>query len=189
MFPSMFDHTDNSMFGRIAFGRRRDQLSWVSRACWLCPEHGQPDSMVIYPYPGIIDLGDTIRGYYTGFTTGHGAVTGGYVMAWELRRDGFVSLSANGAVTTRLLTFSGTSLYLNVDARLSSGGVRVALLGADGKPLSGHSFAESDPLTIDAVDAVATWGGESALGVPHGTAVQVSFQLSAGASLYAFGFR
>ena len=76
----------------------------------------------------------------------------------KLRRDGFAGLQAaaeeaEGGLTTRPLHIAGDRLLLNVEQRGGEGTVIVALLDEQENELPGFGFAESLPITSDAVRA------------------------------------
>lgn len=73
---------------------------------------------------------------------------------------------------------------LNVKSA-EGGGARVAVLGADGKPLPGLSLKDCDLLTGDQARGVVSWGGRSDLSALKGKAVRLKVELSR-ASLYSF---
>ena len=75
-----------------------------------------------------------------------------------LRRDGFCALSAGGSVatlTTRPVRFSGSHLFVNVDA--ARGEFRAEVLDADGKPIEGFTADKCRPVTTDSTKVAVTW--------------------------------
>jgi hypothetical protein len=146
---------------------------------------------------GMIRRGDEIWQYGTiRFTEHGGALYGGVehdgsgfdkLLRLTQRLDGFVSLDAGptaGTVVTRLLTFTGDRLELNVAAE---GAVRVALLDEHGRPLPGYALEDCDPIQADSVRQIVTWKGRPEVGRHAGQPVQVQFELRK-AKLYAFRF-
>lgn len=103
--------------------------------------------------------------YYTAMATGHGApippkrMTIGRAV-WRLH--GFASLDAGpdgGRFETKPLQVAAGKLVLNADA--SRGQVRVALLEADGKPISGYELESSEVLQADAHQWPARWKNQA----------------------------
>lgn len=139
-----------------------------------------------------LEVGDELWIYYSENNGVHGvspfAKSDGKIRAAAWRRDGFVSLDAGdrATLTTKPLAFEGKRLLLNVKA-LKGGGVRVAILGADGKPRPGLGAEDCDPLRGDQVRGVVSWGGRSDLSALRGHAVRLRLELSR-ASVYGFRF-
>ena len=113
----------------------------------------------------------------------------------KFRVDGFASIDSfgtEGFLRTTNLTFAGTKLKLNVDA----GGedtageknyVRVELLDAAGSVLPGYTQSDCDPIHVDRVDHVVTWGGKSDVSKLAGREISVKLYLK-GAEVYALQF-
>lgn len=111
----------------------------------------------------LVDSGEETWIYYTALTTGHGApmppkrISIGRA---EWRRHGFVSLDAGpdgGRVETIPLTLSSPALVVNADA--SRGELRMALLEADGREISGFTLADSQILRADNLRWMPRWQG------------------------------
>ncbi|MBI4626728.1 MAG: hypothetical protein HY736_26345 [Verrucomicrobia bacterium] len=103
--------------------------------------------------------------YYTAINTGHGgpippkSVTIGRAQ-WRLH--GFASLDAGpegGSIETKPLRLGSPQLVVNADA--SRGRLQVALLEADGRPISGYSLNESDDFSSDSTRWIARWKGKA----------------------------
>lgn len=103
--------------------------------------------------------------YYTAINTGHGGpippktVTIGRA---EWRLYGFVSLDAGpegGMIETKPLRLGSANLVVNADA--SRGRLRIALLEADGRPIAGYGFADSETLSADSTRWNARWKGKA----------------------------
>jgi hypothetical protein len=83
------------------------------------------------------------------------------------------------------LLFKGRSVHLNFRTKMT-GTAQVEAL-ADGKPLAGRTFADSDPLTGDHLDQVVSWHGETDLGHKEGEAVELRVRLR-NADLFSIAF-
>ncbi len=98
--------------------------------------------------------------YYTGVNTTHGGTLPPKQMSlgravW--RRHGFASLdaTADARIETRPVQLAGPGLTVNADAR--NGRLRVAVLEADGRPVSGLSLDDCEPLCGDATQHTLRW--------------------------------
>ena len=98
--------------------------------------------------------------YYTGVNTTHGGTLPPKRMClgravW--RRHGFVSLDATreARIETHPLQLASPSLTVNADAH--NGRLRVAVLEADGRPISGLSLDDCEPLADDATQHMLRW--------------------------------
>ena len=103
-----------------------------------------------------------------------------------LRRDGFVSMAADGtprSLTTRPVRFRGKRLFVNLDS--AAGEMRVAVLDSRGEVVKG--FAESDcvPLRTNNTLAGVQWRDGSDLPRLAGQTVKFRFTLR-DARLFAF---
>ncbi|MHC4180777.1 MAG: hypothetical protein ACYSWU_25030, partial [Planctomycetota bacterium] len=107
-----------------------------------------------------------------------------------LRLDGFVSVNApyaGGELVTHPLRFEGRELVLNY-ATSAAGSVRVELQNAAGRPLPGHTLAESVELYGDEIERAASWEKGSDLGQLAGQPVRLRFVMK-DADLYSIRFR
>jgi hypothetical protein len=133
-----------------------------------------------------VDVGDHTWVYYTGLSATHGAPMGPKKLTIgraEWRRHGFVSLDADPAgcrIETRPLRLGGGTLLINADA--TRGELRVCLLEADGRPITGFTAAQSDVLRSDATQWPARW--DSGTPIPQDRDVRIVVEFS-GASLYS----
>ena len=140
--------------------------------------------------------GDKLWIYYTGFqgdsTRLHdhwrknGMYDRGATGLAFLRRDGFASLDAGkqpGTLTTRAVTFSGTHLFVNVDA--PEGLIRAAVLDQAGQPIEPFTLDNCHPVTSDSTLAQVAWKASSDLSALRGKPVRFRFELTNG-SVYAF---
>ena len=103
--------------------------------------------------------------------------------------DGFVSLDAGypgGVVTTKPLRFTGDALRVNLSTA-GAGGVRVALLDAEGTPLPGFGREDCAWINADEIDHRVEWKSGSDLSRLAGQPVRVEFTMR-NARLFAFEF-
>lgn len=114
-----------------------------------------------------------------------------------LRRDGFASMDwrrddrrprvlsrsglQGGFLTTRLITFSGSHLFVNTDV---AGELRAEVLDESGQPIAPFTRQNSKPLRVNQTKAVMEWAGGS-LAQLTGRRVKLRFWLDEG-RLYAF---
>ena len=147
-------------------------------------------------------VGDELWFYYGAFS-GQGSVlkpgetgsayeqanamyAGGHTGLATLRRDGFASMQADsrgGVLATRLVTFSGSHLFVNLDARL--GELRVEILDERGDVIQPFSLDNCRPLAADVTRTRLTWNGVQDLSSLAGRPVQFRFHLHDG-HLYSF---
>jgi hypothetical protein len=103
-----------------------------------------------------------------------------------LRRDGFVSMDAEGEtgmLTSRPLVFSGRQLFVNVDA--PDGILRAEVRDLEGKPIKPFTLANSVPYTGNSTIVQLGWNGVEDLSAIAGKPVRLHFELTRG-SLYSF---
>ena len=91
-----------------------------------------------------------------------------------------------GKITTKPLRFKGGRLLLNVHAQ-GSGGVRAALLNAEGMPFPGLSAEDCESINVDEIDHEVRWKSGSDISSIEGKIVRVEFTLR-NARLFAFQF-
>ena len=108
----------------------------------------------------------------------------------KLRRDAFVGVQSSekevtGQLTTRPLPFCGDRLLLNVEQRGSAGEVTVVLLAENGTERAGFGFADSIPITTDAVRSEVSWKTKDDIRSLRGTTTRVAIKLRGGAIVYS----
>jgi hypothetical protein len=108
---------------------------------------------------------------------------------YTLRPDGFISLSSGikgGQWQSKLLRYGGGDLEFNVST--SAGGTfMVELQNADGKALTGFSFADSQIFYGDSLAYRPQWNGSVHKTLHHGQVFRISCKL-ADADIYSFAF-
>ncbi len=107
----------------------------------------------------------------------------------KLRRDAFVGVQSmdkkvTGQLTTKPLRVRGDRLMLNVEQRGGAGEVTVALLDEQAGELPGFGFADSIPLTADAIRAPVQWKTQAGLSSLRDKTVRVALRLHGPAIVY-----
>jgi len=103
-----------------------------------------------------------------------------------LRRDGFASMNADensGTLTTRLVTFKGNYLFVNVDC--PKGKLKAEIMDEHGKVIEPFTLENCKPLSWDKTLAAVTWRRASDLSGLSGKPVRFRFHLENG-KLYSF---
>lgn len=136
-------------------------------------------------------VGDELYFYFGGFS-GISPKLGGNLYAGAstglavLRRDGFASLDADrqpGCVTTRVITFKGKYLFVNLDTKL--GELRVELLDHQGHVIEPFSARNCIPVCADKTRQLVSWKLGKDLSVVAGKRLRIRFYVTSG-RLYAF---
>jgi hypothetical protein len=158
---------------------------------------GSWDRGYVQPAGGIcLVVGDKLWFYYTGFRGDenklssdfmcNGMYANGSTGVAVLRRDGFVSMSADpdgGSLTTRLSTFNGK--YLFVNAECPSGELKVELLDEGNSVISPYTAANCQPVSADSTIQQISWGNSESLSELRGKKIRFRFYLKNG-KLYSF---
>ncbi len=109
--------------------------------------------------------------------------------------DNFVSIDGGkvrpGVLVTRLFSFAGGKLYLNMEAAKRNHGaglpeVKVEVIGPDHRPLEGLTMEDADTLAQTGRHRVS-WGGKSDLSGLAGIPIQLKISVQ-NAKLYSFQF-
>ncbi len=103
-----------------------------------------------------------------------------------LRRDGFASMDAGrteGVLVTRPVQFSGSHLFVNVDA--PRGSLQVEVLDDKGVPIAPFTRQNCTALSIDSTRTQVKWSGGQDLSSLAGKAVSLRFHLTSG-RLFSF---
>ena len=151
----------------------------------------------VQPAGGICTIvGDQLWFYYIGFKgnpTGHnkkggenGMYANGCTGIGILRRDGFSSMFApqsGGTLTTRLVTFKGKHLFVNVDC--PNGSLKAEILDENGKLFEQFSEKNCIPVNSDSTIHSVSWKDSKDLSVLIGKKVRFRFIVENG-HLYSF---
>ncbi len=142
-------------------------------------------------------VGDELWFYYIGFCGDptkldldwkkNGMYANGSTGLARLRRDGFASMNttgdAPGTLTTRLLTFNGRHLFVNVDC--PAGELRAEILDETGSVLAPFKATICTPVRANSTRTRISWDGVTDLAALQGRHVRFRFHL-VHAKLYAF---
>jgi len=140
-------------------------------------------------------VGDQLWFYYTGFKGApdniskgmkNGMYANGSTGIAILRRDGFASMSADkngGVLTTRIITFEGKHLFVNVNC--PNGNLKVEVLNEHGKLIEPFSKEYCNPVNSDSTIHSVSWKGSKDLYALIGKKVRFRFILENG-HLYSF---
>ena len=111
---------------------------------------------------------------------------GGHTGLATLRRDGFASMESGpeeGVLATRLVTFSGSHLFVNVQT--AAGEMRAEVLDEQGQVLAPFTRSLCHPLRTDATKVRVCWHGVEDLSQLQNRPVQFRFYVRSG-QLFAF---
>ena len=194
-FPCGMDKPKGAFTVMLAARHDGGEWSWINHRENFIP-HGPPSS---YYATGAVPLhnepflvGDELLIYFNAFSrqqTQPSPFGNRTIGVAKLRRDGFAGLKAkddqtDGKLTTKPIKLTGGPLFLNVEQRGREGSVTVALLD-QGRELPGFGFADSIPITSDAVRAQVTWKSDANLKPLAGRSVQVVLRVRGAAIVYA----
>ena len=201
--PWIFRTTNTLHYPQLAFSRDGVRFERRFRQPFLqVGDKGDFDESTIYVHQPMVRDGEIRIYYYGGNWRGSEALheQGGRAMfavaLATVREDGFVSVDAGkihpGVLTTRILSFEGRRLVVNLEAAKHNHGsgrpeVRVEIIGNDHHPIPGHTLDESDPARVTGKH-VMSWRGQTELGALAGTPVQLRFVIR-NAKLFSFQFR
>ena len=150
-------------------------------------EPGDPDAGCLQ-LASMVRLQDgTLRGYASCSTREHGDCppNDGYIVAYDLRRDGFVFLEAQesvGLVGTRALYWQGGEVEINVATK--NGKVRARVVADNGDPFPGYGFEDSMPLLGDDTAWTPGWKSGVTLQNLAGKMIRIDLELT-NARLYS----
>lgn len=140
-----------------------------------------------YPAWGIVPTSDREISLYV--QTNYGQPTAG-LQRYALRPDGFVAVEApyaGGEMTTKTITFTGKSLYLNY-ATSAAGSIWVELLDGDGVVIPGYEADKCFEIIGNQVERAVAWNGSTDISALAGTPIRVRFVMK-DADLYAVQFK
>lgn len=141
---------------------------------------GEPDAGCLQIASSATLPDGTLRFYGACSRSQHGICPqdDGFLVSYELRRDGFVCLHAGaetGRLSTRALYWRGGEVQLNVDAL--GGQARVQVIGARGDSLKGYSYDDCVPLSKDDTAWTPLWKDGRTMAGLAGRMVRVEVEL------------
>ena len=190
----------------LEFAYSRDGFHWSrpDRTAAIRSERwgsGKWDTGYVQPLSNLcVIMGDKLRFYYGAFagnetkkwargtervSARNGMYDNGAMGFAELRRDGFVSLHADGegVLITKPLTFGGEWLFVNVDC--PQGEFRVEVRDVQGRAIAPFTFEKCHPVSIDSTKVAISWRGEKSLAALRGREVRFAFRVNRG-DLYSY---
>ena len=128
-----------------------------------------------------------------------------YYGAWDGNHDSRTRNSSIGLATLPLNRFVAmeasdqigmlqakpepvTHRFLNLNANIRSGRIRVALTDVDGNPLPGYSLTDCATITGDSLRHRLSWKGDGDLTSLAGQQVSLLFEISGNAQLFAYRY-
>ncbi|GAA4432399.1 hypothetical protein GCM10023091_04410 [Ravibacter arvi] len=165
---NVYDRTFMESFIRPGVGLR----NWVSRSN--------------YPLLNVVETGPEEMSVYVNEDY---AQPTAHIKRYSMRIDGFASLEAGyngGTVLTKPFVFSGTELEINYSTS-AAGAIRIAVLGADGKPVSGFGLQDCQPVIGNEIRRIVNWGGKRDVSALAGKTVRLKIEMK-DANLYSMKF-
>jgi hypothetical protein len=196
-FPCGMDKQKGAFTVMLASRQEQGEWTWVNRQQTFIP-CGPPGS---YYATGAVPLhnepilvGDEMLIFFNAFSRQQSepcSFGSRSIGVAKLRRDGFAGMAvaegqAEGQLMMKPIRQTGDRLSLNVEPH--DGAVTVALLDEQGHEFPGYGFAESIPITSDAVRAPVTWKSGASLKPLAGQTAQVAIRIRGKAIVYAVAF-
>jgi hypothetical protein len=182
LFPSFYHRYEGSFQVQVCVSR--DNRHWLRPARTTFVPLGEPgsfDSYIISVAPGLVPLDhDHYALYYRSGDMPHGGAHVALTAEEKeqrarrsrmgrvtFKRDRIIGVEAGtepGRFSTRPLRVAGNRLVMNVEPLAPDAFLRVQLLSAaTDEPIEGYTFAESDPVTVDDLDARVRWSGRDTI--------------------------
>lgn len=182
-FLFMFQRETETRDAQLATSR--NGLNWnFFEDNWYFSRGEYGESLIAY---GMARFGDDIY-QYGNYTKGHLKGSAGIPsVALKQRLDGFTSYDAGekvGTFTTKAVAFDASKLFLNTNSQ--NGYVKVAIVNADGSPISGFTFDDCTTISSDSVNTEVIWAGGD-LSALSGKEVCLKFEMQ-NSKLYAMEF-
>ncbi len=199
-FPSMFLREAHISDGRLEthFVGSKDGIHWnrYDRSPFVTTGLADSENAnMTFIGPGIIERGEKLWLYGTGYKFRHGDTEGpdkegdGVIYRHVIRKDGLVSLnfiSEGGLAKTKSVEVIGKTLYVNIDTEVL-GTVCVGLEDAEGKAIPGFGSKDCNVLRTNDTKAKVSWKNHSDLSSLKGQQVRVVFSGKKG-KVYSFFF-
>jgi len=183
MFPAIYHLSDDTT--SVVMASSRDGKSWnfiPGPPVLKTMAFGEWDGGCIFAHPNLIELpnGDFVLPY-TGFNFPHKYPRGqwrhlpGYAI-WPKGRLVALEAPERGEFTTVGLMTPGRKLRINALTQ-RAGSILVEVATLDGKPIPGHTFAESIPVIGDQHWTPIAWKEHDEFGFEEGRAIILRFRM------------
>jgi len=172
-----WDRPDREAFIPAARNPERWDNGYVQSVGGICTIMGDELWFYYIGFQGRIDnVPDVKRGMYANASTGVAV----------LRRDGFASMDADqvgGTLTTRLVTFNGSYLFVNVNC--PKGNLVVEILDEKNNPIPSFTAANCKPIAKNSTIFKVEWKNKESIAALAGKKVSFRFKLTNG-QLFSF---
>ena len=201
--PWIFRTTNTLHYPELAFSRDGIRYQRPYRQALVSlGDFGDFDESTIYVSQPFVHEGEIRIYYYGGNWRGSEALyekgdkARFAIGLATVKEDGFVSVDAGkihpGELVTRLFSFEGDALYVNMEAAKYNHGsgqpeIKVEILGADTDVAGGFSMEAADPIRTTGKHRIS-WQGKTDVGALVGRPIQLRFQIR-NAKLFSFQFR
>jgi hypothetical protein len=201
--PWIFRTTNTLHYPELAFSRDGIRYQRPYRQALVSlGDFGDFDESTIYVSQPFVHEGEIRIYYYGGNWRGSEALyekgdkARFAIGLATVREDGFVSVDAGkihpGELVTRLFTFEGEGLYVNMEAAKYNHGsgqpeIKVEILGSDTDVDGGFSMEAADPIRTTGKHRIS-WKGKTNVGALAGDPIQLRFKIR-NAKLFSFQFR
>jgi len=184
MFPAIW-HRDTDTTS-VAFLSSHDGELWnyvPGSPLFDTPDFEQWDGGCVFPTVNLVELPDgSFALPYTGYNIPHKyprklRTSGTGLLLWPKGRLVALEAPDNGAFTTVAIIPPGRKLKLNALTHRVGKILIEVVAYHDGKAITGHSFADCDPIIGDYHWKTVTWKGADDLGFKDGTAIMLRFKM------------
>jgi len=199
LFPAIYHRDSDSVDVRLAVSRDGRAYSWVSYDPII--RLGAPnawDGGSLYAQPNLVQLPDgRLALPYDAYNTTHNeaffesfyqdyeSTTGIAWALWQDARLAGIEADQLGQFTMNAAIFNGK--HIEINARTPRAGSVEVELREKGQPLPGYSFADSVPISGDALWTACRWTGRQDLSAFHGKYIEIAIRLRS-AKLFACRF-
>jgi len=184
MFPSVFDHADDTTTVILLSSFDTKEWQYVPGPPMLEADNfGKWDGGCLFAHPDMIELPDgTFALPYTGYKFPHKYPRGkwqflpGYA-TWPKAR--LIALEAEdiGEFTTVVFIPPGKKMKINAVTKRAGKILVEVVSDDDDKVLAGRSFEDCDPIIGDKFWEPVTWKAKDSLGCKEGTAIALRFKM------------
>ncbi len=145
-------------------------------------EFGKPDGGCVFASPNLVERpnGDWILPY-VGYNVPHKYPRGSYkfepgMLVWPKGRLAGIMSKGKGEFATVAFVAPGNILKINALTK-RAGYIKVEVVGMDGKPIKGHTFADAEPVIGNQYKSIVRWKNSNNLGIKTGTPVFLRFKM------------